>query len=92
MTVAETSSAPEQGEIARQMSKTASLFTQSQKPAHLEILKLLRDNEPNSITIVAIAPMTNLALAAAEDAETFLKVKEIVVMGGHIDQASNAGY
>ncbi|KJK81353.1 hypothetical protein H634G_03372 [Metarhizium anisopliae BRIP 53293] len=90
--VAEKSSAPEQGEIARQMNKTASLFTQSQKPAHLEILKLLRDNEPNSITIVAIGPMTNLALAAAEDAETFLKVKEIVVMGGHIDQASNAGY
>ena len=71
------------------MNKTDSLFTPSQIPAHLEILKLLRDNEPNSITIVAIGPMTNLALAAAEDPETFLKAKEILVMGGKIDQAGH---
>jgi inosine-uridine nucleoside N-ribohydrolase len=90
--VAEESSTPEQGEIAEEMNKTASLFSRSQTHAHLEILKLLRDNEPNSITIVAIGPMTNLALAAAEDPETFLKVKEIVVMGGSIDEAGNVAY
>jgi inosine-uridine nucleoside N-ribohydrolase len=90
--VAEKSSTPEQGKIAEELNKTASLFTRSETPAHLEILKLLRDNEPNSITIVAIGPLTNLALAAAEDPETFLKVKEIVVMGGNIDRASSVGY
>lgn len=90
--MAEKSSAPEQGEIAKEMENAASLFTQSQTPAHLEILKLLRDNEPNSITIVAIGPMTNLALAAADDPETFLKVKEIVVMGGNIDQTGNPAF
>jgi inosine-uridine nucleoside N-ribohydrolase len=90
--VAEKSPAPEQGEIAEEMKKIDSLFTSSQTPAHLEILKVLRDSKPNSITIVAIGPMTNLALAAAEDPETFLKVKEIVVMGGNIDQAGKVGY
>lgn len=83
---------PEQAEIVEEMNNTASLFIRSETPAHLEILKLLRDNEPNSITVVAIGPLTNLALAAAEDPETFLMVKEIVVMGGCIDQAGNVAY
>ena len=90
--VAEKSSDPDQNMIAEEINKTDSLFTPSQTPAHLEILKLLRDNESSSITIVAIGPMTNLALAAAEDPETFLKAKEIVVMGGNIDQAGDTAY
>ncbi|OQO04846.1 hypothetical protein B0A48_07863 [Cryoendolithus antarcticus] len=74
---------PEIDELRKELESPA-LFTPSQVPAHLEILRLLRENEPNTITIVAVGPLTNLAIAAAEDAETFLRVKEVVVMGGNL--------
>lgn len=42
-------------------------FRPSNVPAHREMLKILREEEEGTVTIVAVGPLTNLALAAEED-------------------------
>lgn len=64
-------------------------FQTSVEPAHKEMLRLLRESPADTITIVALGPLTTIAIAAAEDPETFLRVKELVIMGGTIDLPGN---
>ncbi|KAI7193563.1 fungal transcriptional regulatory protein [Hortaea werneckii] len=89
LSAAKKSDDPAMSEIADELAKKDALCSPSHKPAHQEILRLLRENEPDTVTIVAIGPLTNLALAASEDPEAFLRVKEVVVMGGTINEPGN---
>lgn len=61
------------------------LYTLSKRIAHEEILHQLREAEPNTITLIAIGPMTNLALAYEQDPVTFARCKRVICMGGNLD-------
>lgn len=83
----------DEASLAREISGIhQTLFTPSRRPAHEEILRILRENEPDTITLVAIGPLTNLATAAAADPETFLRAKEVAVMGGAITEPGNVRF
>ena len=83
------STSPEAVEELERVKEQHSLFTPSLTPAHEEILRILKEEEKDTVTIVAVGPLTNLAVAAATDPETFLRVKEVVVMSGTIDTPGN---
>ncbi|KAF4988781.1 hypothetical protein FGRMN_9575 [Fusarium graminum] len=64
-------------------------FNSSKTPSHLDILRILREEPINTITLIALGPLTNMALAAAEDPETFLRARELLIMGGAVAVPGN---
>lgn len=52
-------------------------------PAADFILEKIR-KYPNEITLIAIAPLTNVGAAIAKDPDTFRKLKRVVMMGGSV--------
>jgi purine nucleosidase len=52
------------------------------------ILKMAR-RYPDEMTLIATAPLTNLALALQKDPEGMRKLKEITIMGGAVRTAGN---
>jgi len=51
------------------------------RPAHRFIIDVLRDH-PGEVTLLAVGPLTNLALALAEEPAVTSLVRQVVVMGG----------
>jgi inosine-uridine nucleoside N-ribohydrolase len=60
------------------------------KPAHQAIIDLARAN-PGEITLVAVGPLTNLALALRADPEVAALLKGVVIMGGAFGVAGKPG-
>lgn len=59
-------------------------------PAYQFIIDSVRA-EPGEITLVAVGPLTNLALALEADPEIVNLVKEVVVMGGAFGENDHRG-
>lgn len=57
-------------------------------PADGLITKMARQY-PDEVTLIAVGPLTNLALAIQEDPEGMRKLKEIVIMGGAVRTGGN---
>lgn len=71
-------------------SQTSQLnFIPSLRPSYLEILDILKTEEPDSVVIVAIGPLMNLAKASQIDPVVFSRVKHIVSMGGALNVPGN---
>ncbi len=54
-----------------------------------KIVDLIMENEPQTITICALAPLTNIALAMAKEPAICERIREIVFMGGARSEGGN---
>jgi inosine-uridine nucleoside N-ribohydrolase len=54
-----------------------------------ELIPKMARQYPDEVTLIAVGPLTNLALAIQKDPEGMRKLKEIVVMGGAVRTGGN---
>ena len=47
--------------------------------------------QPGQLTLIATAPLTNIALAIEKDAQTVRKLRALLVMGGAVRVPGNVG-
>ena len=60
------------------------------EPAALALLRLTRER-PGELTVVALAPLTNLALAVRLDPDLPQRIARLVIMGGAVTAHGNTG-
>ena len=68
---------------------SSSLFKASNQPSHKEILRLLGESPPDTIDLIAIGPLTNVALAASHAPRAFLRARSVLIMGGAVSIPGN---
>jgi purine nucleosidase len=54
-----------------------------------KIIELVMNNKPNTVTICAIAPLTNIAIAMQKEPKLANRLQEIVFMGGARSEGGN---
>ncbi|ORY97521.1 Inosine/uridine-preferring nucleoside hydrolase domain-containing protein [Syncephalastrum racemosum] len=67
----------------------AKAFRTTSRDAADEILHQLKTSPPLTVSLLAVGPLTNLALAYERDPVTFSRAKRILIMGGAINQPGN---
>ncbi len=72
----------------------AARFPPSHRPVGADAVGFLLEaigRQPGQLTLIATAPLTNIALAIEKDAQTMRKLRAFVVMGGAIRVPGNVG-
>lgn len=64
-------------------------FEPSRSPAYLEILDCLRSSDEGEVTLLAMGPLTNVALAAKHDPLAFSRVRRVISMGAALRVPGN---
>ncbi|CAO3640381.1 unnamed protein product [Cunninghamella blakesleeana] len=64
-------------------------FETTERDGADEILYQLKQTDPLTLTIVAIGPLTNIALAYQRDPITFSRAKRVIIMGGNYNTPGN---
>jgi purine nucleosidase len=75
---------PAKGTLTVSQSKYAEREPEVKLPGAVDFLLEEIRKHPGEITLVAIGPETNLGAAIEKDAETFRKLKRVVLMGGSV--------
>ncbi len=81
------------GEANFSQARWAERYPEKPHPNAVDFLLEQIKQHPGEITLIAIAPQSNLGAALARDPETFKKLKRIVMMGGSIHRGyGDLGY